>query len=260
MHGIDDELASLRRRAYAPDSDIYTDAAALARLIELENAHAVAERAGSRPEAEAVASGRIDPSPGEQVDAEDSAEEQTDGPTDQARPVERRFRMPRLRRSTTILLSAAALVLVCAVSALVVVHRVQADPLQVGATQVARLAPDPTFVAPSSMSRGVTSGVTAYEEFEGFRVITYASFETGRAAGPCMALWQPALLEELRDGGYSYNGHLMLQSCGAGLFPPAVTMLLGEETPERKAIDLPAGTAFQFVYDADADEVVVFEG
>ncbi|MFZ8755860.1 hypothetical protein ACO03V_00405 [Microbacterium sp. HMH0099] len=252
MHGVDDELASLRRRAYAPDSDIYSDAAALARLVELEEAHAVAERAEPVPDEGVVASDRPEPS----VEARAADDE----PREAIAPVERGIRMPRVRRSTVIMLSAAALVVACLITALVVVPRVQSDPLQVGATQVARLAPDPSFVAPTSMSRGVTSGVTAYEEFEGFRVITYASFETGRAAGPCMAIWQPGLLEELRDGGYSYNGHLLLQSCGAGLFPPAVTMLLGEETPERKAIDLPAGTAFQFVYDADADEVVVFEG
>ena len=167
--------------------------------------------------------------------------------------------MPRLRRSTTILLTAAVLVIACAATALVVVQRVQTDPLQVGATQIARLAPDPDFSPPSSFTQGLSSGVTSYAQFEGFRVAVYASFDTGEGASKCMTVWQPALLQELGNGT-SYNGRYMIPSCGAGVFPPSATMLLSDGTPELRNTDLPAGTALQFVYDAANDEVVVFEG
>jgi len=239
----DDELSALRRRAYAPGADISADPAALRRLIELESRDVADDPAPPVPEAADEPSGPSDA--GEPPVASD--------------PPRRRFRMPRLRRSTTILLTAAALVVVCAGTALVLVQRVQTDPLQVGATQVARLAPDPGFRPPSSFTRGVSSGVTSYAEFEGFRVAVYASFDAGEGGPKCMTVWQPALLQELGDGT-SYDGQYLMPSCGAGLFPPTATMLLSEGTPELRNGDLPAGTALQFVYDAANDEVVVFEG
>ena len=242
----DDELSALRRRAYAPGGDIADDPEALGRLIELES------RDGSSSTSD---SGSAPPDV-EGAPIEDSADE---GPDPVPDPPRRRFRMPRLRRSTTILLTAAALVVVCAGTALVLVQRVQTDPLQVGATQVARLAPDPGFRPPSSFTRGVSSGVTSYAEFEGFRVAVYASFDAGEGGPKCMTVWQPALLQELGDGT-SYDGQCLMPSCGAGLFPPTATMLLSEGTPELRNGDLPAGTALQFVYDAANDEVVVFEG
>lgn len=167
--------------------------------------------------------------------------------------------MPRLRRSTTILLTAAALVVACAATALVVVQRVQTDPLQAGATQIARLAPDPDFPVPNSLVQGVSSGSTSYAEFQGFRVAVYASFDTGEGASKCMTVWQPALLRQMGNGT-SYNGRYLLPACGAGVFPPAANVLLSNGTPELGNTDLPAGTALQFVYDAANDEVVVFQG
>ncbi|PNW10717.1 hypothetical protein C1632_02885 [Microbacterium testaceum] len=235
----DDELAALRRRAYAPGADISSDPAALRRLIELESR----------------SSDDVAPAPSE-VEEEPVDPGDVDEPVD---PPRRRFRMPRLRRSTTILLTAAVLVIACAATALVVVQRVQTDPLQVGATQIARLAPDPDFSPPSSFTQGLSSGVTSYAQFEGFRVAVYASFDTGEGASKCMTVWQPALLQELGNGT-SYNGRYMIPSCGAGVFPPSATMLLSDGTPELRNTDLPAGTALQFVYDAANDEVVVFEG
>ncbi|WP_270353297.1 hypothetical protein [Microbacterium testaceum] len=264
MPSIDEELAALRRRAYAPDGDIAADPAAMARLVELEERAAAASVPDARaaavpaptpaPDADAEA-GPADPSAqGERPD-----ELEPDAPAEPARHPRSRFRMPRPRRSTVVLLTAAALVVGCAVTALVVVQRVQTDPLQVGATQIARLAPDPDFPVPSSFARGVTGKVTAYEEFQGFRVVSYPSFETGEGASQCLTVWQPALLSEVGNGT-SYDGRYLLFACGAGVFPASATLLLGADSPEKRNSDLPAGTALQFVYDAAADEVVVFEG
>ncbi|MFJ4161288.1 hypothetical protein [Microbacterium testaceum] len=242
----DDELSALRRRAYAPGADIADDPEALQRLIELES------RDGSSSTSDVVAA----PSEVESAPVDAIGEEE---PTPVPDPPRRKFRMPHLRRSTTILLAAAALVVVCAGTALVLVQRVQTDPLQVGATQIARLTPDPDFRPPSSFTQGVSSGVTSFAEFQGFRVAVYASFDTGEGASRCMTVWQPALLQELGNGT-SYDGRYLLPSCGAGVFPPSATLLLSEGSPELRNGDLPAGTALQFVYDAANDEVVVFEG
>ncbi len=166
--------------------------------------------------------------------------------------------MPRLRRSTVLLLAGAGAIAATLVTALVLVQRVQTDPLQVGATQVARLTPDPAFEIPSSLYRGITGNVKAYTAFEGFRVVSYPSFRAGEEAARCMTVYQPDLLDD-SDDGFSYDGQFLLPSCGAGLFPATFTILLAEDTPERGPTDLPADTALQFVYDEDLDEVVVFE-
>lgn len=262
MPSIDDELADLRRRAYAPGGDIAADPAAMARLAELEawaasgaapDARAAAAAVSDAPASDGVGSD-ADREPGDPfgpADSDDSAEP--------FRHPRSRFRMPRPRRSTVVLLTAAALVVGCAITALVVVQRVQTDPLQVGATQIARLAADPGFPVPSSFARGVSGEVTAYQEFRGFRVASYPAFEQGEGASRCVTVWQPALLQQLGDG-ISYDGRYLLFACGAGVFPASATLLLGADAPETRNTDLPAGTALQFVYDAASDEVVVFEG
>ncbi len=104
------------------------------------------------------------------------------------------------------MVSAAALVAPCAVTALVVVQRVQTDPLQTGATQVARLSADPSFEVPSVLTPGVTSGTTGYAEYEGFRVATYASFDASADAAKCMTVWQPDLLDVSAAGSRTTAG------------------------------------------------------
>ncbi|MFG6492887.1 hypothetical protein [Microbacterium sp. P03] len=79
--GIEDELALLRRRAYAPDADITVDDAALARLAQLEEAVRVDRRARIAAEtaaetaAEVVAAGAIPPRAAEVPPAEPDAAE-----------------------------------------------------------------------------------------------------------------------------------------------------------------------------------------
>lgn len=136
----------------------------------------------------------------------------------------------------------------------------QADPLQTGATQIARLKPDSTFAVPAALSRGERNDVTAYTSFEGFRVITFPASGAADRGDRCMVVWQPDLFIELGSDGYSYNGSNNLMTCRAGVFPPSWTLLLDENTPERLATGFQAGTALQFVYDAASNEVAVFAG
>lgn len=255
MHGTEDELATLQRRAYARGGDIATDPAALARLLELENG-----ASGRRPEAEAPTS-----SPADQPAEEPRVTEPTSDPaseTQTGRPlrIAQRIQVPRLRRSTTIMLLAGVLVLVCALTSLELVQRVQSDPLQTGATQIARLQPDSAYAAPLALSRGETENVTVYSLFEGFRAITFPASGSTEPGDLCMTVWQPDLLIELGSGGFSYEGSHSVMTCRAGVFPPSWTLLLGGNTPERAATGFPAGTALQFVYDAASNEVVVFKG
>ncbi|MDF2044565.1 hypothetical protein P2P98_00215, partial [Microbacterium sp. Kw_RZR3] len=236
----EDELAQLRHRAYSPSADIASDPEALRRLIELEARAIPTEQALDR--APTLPEEHVAP-------AEDEVSD--------AAPERPRFTLPRLRRSTVIVLGAAALVLATLATLLVVVQRVQTDPLQAGATQIARLAPDPTFEVPSSLTVGITGNVTAFAEFEGFRVISQPSYFDAEGAARCMTVWQPELLDRAGGGGFSYDGEFFLTTCGAGSFPASMTMLLREETPERAQTDFPAGTALQFVYDAANNEIVV---
>ncbi|BAJ75758.1 hypothetical protein MTES_2794 [Microbacterium testaceum StLB037] len=239
----EDELAQLRRRAYSPSADIASDPDALRRLIELEaRANATEQAPASAP---AVPEEPVAPAESEIPDAT---------------PARPRITRPRLRRSTVILLAAAALVVATLATVLVVVQRVQTDPLQAGATQIARLAPDPDFEVPSSLTVGITGNVTAFEEFEGFRVISQPSYYDAEGAARCMTVWQPELLDTAGGGGFSYDGEFFLSTCGAGSFPANMTMLLRDGTPERAQTDFPAGTALQFVYDAVNNEIVIFRG
>lgn len=251
----DAELAQLRRRAYSPSADIAADPAALRRLIELEERASATNDVASSPEAEAAPGvAHADQTPGaEQIpDAER---------TPDAEPAAPPFTLPRPRRSTVILLVVAALVLATLATALTLVQRVQADPLQAGATQIARLSPDPAFPVPTALAQGISGEITAYAEFEGFRVVTLPSYRSSENASRCMTVWQPALLSTDEGGGFSYDGDSFLMgTCGAGVFPPSSTIFLREDSPERAQTVFPAGTALQFVYDAENDEIVVFRG
>jgi hypothetical protein len=236
-----DELAQLRRRAYSPTADIASDPHALQRLIELEARPVAAETQAAPLEEEPIVA-ESEPAP-------------------DAAPAPPRFPLTRPRRSTVLLLGAAVLVVATLATALTLVQRVETDPLQTGATLIARLSVDPDFDVPPALTRGVTGEVTAYEEFEGFRAVTLPSYQDPGGTSRCMTVWQPALLDASDGAGITYDGDYFLMSvCAAGVFPPASTMLLHESSPERAQTSFPAGTALQFVYDSANDEVVVFRG
>lgn len=235
----DDELAALRRRAYAPGADISSDPAALQRLLELEEREATDDRALSTPVPEA---GVVD---APEADASD--------PDTRTRP--RR----RPRRSTVILLSAAALVIVLAITAVTVVQRVQTHPLQAEAPQIARLTPDAGYEAPDVLTVGSGGDTTAYTEFEGFRAIVSAPPTPDRGEY-CLTVFQPELLSVQDAGGWAYDGQFVAPACTAGIFPAAATLRLLPGSPELDHTSLPEGTALQFVFDREDNEVVVFRG
>jgi len=151
----------------------------------------------------------------------------------------------------------AALLAAAAIVALTLVQRVQTDPLQVGASQVARLPADSEFEAPAVFSPDRTREMLGYRDFYGVRAVIQGPSDTG--SDECMTIYQPELLA-VSDGGYSYSGPQLLTACAAGAFPAAVAFTVTEELPEPLRDAYPVGTSLQFVYDRSNDEIVIFQG
>ncbi|MFP7834902.1 hypothetical protein [Marisediminicola sp. LYQ134] len=162
------------------------------------------------------------------------------------------------RRSTVLIAVAVALVAVTAIVSLTLVQRVQTDPLQVGATQVARLSVDPDYDAPAILSGARARGLVAYDDFYGLRAVVQERSRTS-PDDECMIIYQPELLE-VSDSGYSYSGQMLLRACAAGVFPAAIALPVPSDFPEELREAYPEGTPLQFVYDRGNNEIVVFKG
>ncbi|AXH37452.1 hypothetical protein DVJ78_17885 (plasmid) [Humibacter sp. BT305] len=250
----DDELRVLRERAYGPASDIHYDPLALQRLQELE-------RGTTDGEQLEVGSGRT---------LERSIDPNVDGPDEADPPVSARagWRLPawRPRRATVLILLGVALFLVAVVVTLTVVQRVQTDPLQVGAVQIARLSSDPSFEGPVPSNGGSEDTTEAYSDFYGVRAVVAPASNVGffstsnvEADAQCLTIYQPELLTVTGEGS-SYSGQLFMTGCSAGAFPATATFAITDTAPEGLANAFSPGTALQFVYDRDNNEVVVFHG
>ena len=265
-----DELVALRRRAYGRDADIHLDPASLARLDELENARtSVATRdAPELAASPAVEVPRIESSLDEAPHDEALRDEVPAEPWWAAAVrrvgpwVARVGRWLRgLRRSTVLIALAAALVVATLLTALTVVDRVQTDPLQAGAEQVARLGADAGYESPFGEfvdPSGPELDVRGYEVFYDLRPTTgLPFFSSSPDAGDsvCLAIY---LESELEVAGSGFSGSLF-GGCSAGAFPAMVQIEIDNPVlPAELAADYPDARGLQFVYDAKHDEVVVF--
>lgn len=269
-----DEFVALRRRAYSRDADIHLDPASLARLDELENARSDPAGDGS---ATGVDAEPLTPVPGvpgsvaavSVVPAELPPEEPVATPwwVEAGRrvgPLVVRFgrRVRRLRRSTVLIALGAAAIAATLFTVLTVVQRVQTDPLQVGAVQVARLSVDGGFDNPfpvSAESGGSDNETRGFQAFHGMRAMTgrglvFAPFATN-AGSVCLTIYVESTLEVQNNG---YSGAIY-SSCSAGDFPPMLQFPLDSpELPAELADAYPGARGVQFVYDRENDEVVVF--
>jgi hypothetical protein len=142
------------------------------------------------------------------------------------------------------------------------VQRVQTDPLQLGATQVARLSVDAGYEVPlvfGSTGTGLDGAapVQAYQSFHGLRVLmnsVIAMVPTGRSA-TCMTIFPEANVTTTSD---SFDGPVFA-GCEAGQFPAIVQFTLDTDgLPAELHSAFPGSSGLQFVYDADHDEVVIF--
>ena len=138
-------------------------------------------------------------------------------------------------------------VLAIIAAALVLVQRVQSDPLQVGAAQIGRLSVDSSYRVPDVFGGG--SGPSAYQEFHGLRAVIYGS------KNPCLTVFRAADITDPTSDSFSGTA---FSGCTAGRFPAMVQFSLDDSLPTDIRAPFPKTTALQFVYDEAHDEVVVF--
>jgi hypothetical protein len=257
---VNDELQALRRRAYGPNADIQRDPSALERLRELEGAGRPltqpADDIGLPPEPEPVVE---QPAP---VEVLDDSEEPRQTPAWLATLARLAragaVRLAHLRRSTVLILLAVAVMVSVLIVALVLVQRVQTDPLQVGAEQVARLSLDPSYELPQFFGLGAEDGGwQGFEEFHGLAALVTSNGRFfGSADADCLSIYSSKAAEESTSN--SFSGALM-NGCGAGGFP-AMTQFRTDmpDLPDEVRAAFPDTVALQFVYDSKNHEVVVF--
>jgi len=253
------ELEILRRRAYGPHADIHLDSQAVDRLRELEGR--------SRRSLEPVSprDPEIDSTAPEAVPREESHEATTIVEPGAAKTqwewAHKLLRyLSRVRRSTALIVLSFVVAVVLGVIALALVQRVQTDPLQVGAEQIARLSIDASYEIPQffDYAIGDSTPIEAFEEFYGLRTVavlgTGSWFYNG-GSGDCMSIF-PA--ENMKPDSSSFSG-LLLGGCAAGDFPAMTQISVAAEgLPEELRSAFPDSAAFQFVLDTDNQEIVVF--
>lgn len=251
-----DELEVLRRRAYGPHPDIHLDPREVDRLRELENSSRRLPAPISPRDREVVAP---ETPPAEVVDSSSAAEgvEQTRMDWSWAR--ELLARLLKVRRSTALIVLSAVVLVVLAMTALALVQRVQTDPLQVGAQQIARLSVDSSYEIPQLLALSADENETqAFQDFYGLR--TVAGFGTAgwffaTGTGDCLSVISAADVHP----DESFSDGLLTSGCAAGGFPAATQFDINAHgVPEELRAAFPDSAAFQFVLDADNREVVVF--
>lgn len=253
------ELELLRRRAYGPRPDIHLDPQAVSRLRELESRSRPVPIPRSDPDAiepEPEPSPAVGGNAAERPDTTDDAQRKS---VDWSWARELFSRLLRMRRSTALIVVAAVVIVVLALTALTLVQRVQVDPLQTGAEQIARLSVDPSYKVPEFFGQSSgEGGVEAFQDFHGLR--TLAAVETNNwfvsnGTEDCLAVFSE---EDIKPESASFSG-LLLTGCSAGSFPAIAQFEITAQTfPEELRAAFPDSAAFQFVLDADNREIVVF--
>jgi hypothetical protein len=253
------ELDVLRRRAYGPHPDIHLDSHALDRLRELEG--------GSRRPTESNTSEDPLVASAESRTLEATSEEaQSSSLATQPPSPEDRWRLARqllallvrARRRDALIVLGCLTAVILGVIALVVVDRVQTDPLQVGAEQVARLSIDTSYDMPQFFATTAEGARTeAFQEFYGLRTVMTdgGGVPFSANSGQCIVIFDEAAMEPDSD---SFSG-MLLWGCAAGGFPAVTQFDIGsDEAPDELRDAFPDSAAFQFVLDADNSELVIF--
>lgn len=250
------ELEVLRKRAYGPRADIQLDPQAVRRLRELESRSRPEQAPPPRRDHE-VPTEPPTPLATNQFEEPDTEGDQPPTGIDWSWARELFFRMLRMRRSTSLIVLSAGVVVVLALTALTLVQRVQVDPLQVGAEQIARLSADSSNEIPQMLDDW-PGELEGFEDFYGLRMFAASDVEhwyLGSGSGDCLTVFSEAAVT---FGPNSISGPMM-SSCAAGGFPAMVQFTTeAETTPAELRAAYPDSTAFQLVLDADNQEIVVF--
>jgi hypothetical protein len=255
----EDELFDLRRRAYGRNADIHEDPAALRRLQELEVGE---HRDEVAPQPNVQSVNIID----QDLVTEEEPQSSLDEDEPQPPPGERiravlgtmYRRIRQVRRSHALICIGVAVVAMSLIVVMVVIQRVQVDPLQVGATQVARLSLDSSYETPAFFSGG-DEAVLGFDRFHGLRTVVSETgfFASGGGQNDkCLSIFSEA--DMLDSSSNSFSGRVV-GGCAAGTFPAiAQFSAAAEGFPKELRSAFPGPTALQFVYDAANNEVVVF--
>ncbi|MCR2784599.1 MULTISPECIES: hypothetical protein [unclassified Microbacterium] len=245
------ELAALRRRAYGPAADIGADAAALARLHELERAavptrhRTEAAPVGAEPDAvvTAIPEFAVQDEPGSALTAAATGWKSIP-PASVSAPVEPRT-LTRIRRfgHRHPLSTVVGVTVLAAAFTGIATLAAQARPEAV-LPVLDDAAAAPEFLTRSGMLDylGIASDaeVTVYGSYEGMDAYAAAA----HLGGDCLFV--------ARDEAF------LGYSCGRGGLDPMIDMLLGTEFPESD-FDAPVGTLLRFIHRGDHVEVWVGE-
>jgi hypothetical protein len=251
---VDNELENLRRRAYGPQADIHLDANALERLRQLES-----ERSPVPPveldELAAAPEESVAPDHAEGVDEPPAAEIVT-----LSAPRRWWLWISGLRRSTVLIALGVVIVGVVIAVVLTVAQRVQTDPLQVGASQVARLSIDSGYLIPTvfgGSEDGTSQNAHAYQQFHGMRELVWkVDPGAGLPKTYCLSIYPQADVTDATSNSFSGQ---VFQGCAAGKFPAMAQFEMGTGgLPKELHSAFSTKTALQFVYDEAHHEVVVF--
>jgi len=253
-----DELGALRKRAYGPNSDIQLDPQAVDRLRELEGVSAALGPVAMANRLRSV-TGTVVKQPLLR-EGDGDGEVGSDADTEAEHLALTLFRrLLGIRRSTVLIVLGLAVLMIAIAAALVLVQRVQPDPLQVGARQVARLSVDPSYEVPAFFGDGIDPNVRpeGFQELTGIRVVvTAGGLFRGGSNEACLNVYAAADVTDPKSESFS---GAMFGGCSAGVFP-AMTQF-GLDTPGLSGVfqsAYPNSTALQFVYDRVHNEVVVF--
>ena len=278
MDAVDEELRTLRARAYGPHADIANDPAAVRRLDELEALRTT--RRAERMSADAASPAAVDVVPVDErmpdaltpglsdLDAlfpaapevpsstelpaspqlpasaeHPAAAEETTTPQEPAGP-------RRHRRRTLWIAAATAAALAAGITyAVVSFAPVSASS---GAPQISTLAPTNAIDVPVGFIGAVEDSPVF--EFHGMTLFVGGGF--GGAAAPgaaCLLALDTTQIPAAADfdsSGWSIDGNVY-SGCGVGAFPATVEVPLTSEAPGDLTAAFPDGTALQFVLDGD---------
>ncbi|MFI8632793.1 hypothetical protein ACIGEP_09385 [Microbacterium sp. NPDC077663] len=219
------ELTRLRERAYGRTPDIADDAAALARLRELE------DRALRRESAE--------PFPGDAAPADEPAVE--DPPVGQTpTPVAAPRRAPRWLVALGAVVAAA--VLVAATVAIT-----QAVPDETTRYSGAERATTLSVIDGGGAQANASAG-RRYVDFRGYSVFAFTATSPDRPNAECLSIVSP---QEAADDS--------LSTCGAAPFPVSVTTVVSEQSPDAARASYRLGTVLNFTLTSAGVEVWVSE-
>ncbi len=267
----DDELRTLRERAYGPGADILDDAAALARLHELEAAQRVAEAprppvthaagplldAASRPGPVAAADPATDvaadPQTNPATDPVPGAESlggapspvtaaPADGGADATASADRPARSSR---------RTAWLWVGSVVAALIVGAGLSAATSSVAGGRVAVLAEDEPSAWPTNLFGDVQEGSQIFEPFHGVRTLVVQN----AWGGPDTGLSCVFVVREEGEAEPASNTAILTTGCGGAGFAPTASFEVTDASPPELRDRFPVGTGVRIVIEGDEAHV-----